>query len=431
MTFVAGSILRAAELNALPAYIRDLAAPSIIETMKPRLSNYSPYTAGYTFHNTFAMESHWEAVRFIAGNDQTGATWALDRFAVAPSAKINDGFNPVTAAGVAVPWTPGTCNNAGADVLLGAQASGSTEGMTLAAATDATNPTLSATDWMVAPSLDCADVGASLPLLMVRAYSASGRRGATNGAGDFNDADKWKAADQGRIIRSFYKLGDFVTAPSGFTSPAEASFLPFLAVQSYRRGRGFSVMTLGDSLTQGFLTTASNNGFGIQACAALSTPAVPVSHINSGWQGQIHAAIMTRGYREIALFRPHAVIIETSSPNSAPATQAEFDTMLSAALAFAEYAQSRGVVPILKTATPFQYSSGPDAFRLATNARVNAIGASGQMLVLDAAAAVTDGATPARVATAYQASDGHHINDAGHAAIAAEALAPLRAAMGL
>jgi lysophospholipase L1-like esterase len=129
----------------------------------------------------------------------------------------------------------------------------------------------------------------------------------------------------------------------------------------------------------------------------------------------------------VAILKPDIVVIETASPNDGVTTQAGFNGMLAKAVAFADACVRAGAVPILKTATPFYtYTTTTDPMRVAMNATVRGIGASGSMLVLDADNAVSDSASPlAAIQSRYIAtSDGHHLNDAGHSAIAA-ALVPL------
>lgn len=322
-----------------------------------------------------------------------------------------------------MPWTRVSCNNGDPDAGF-PPPPGATTALVVPPAVTAGGLGFAATDWMVLTALDRADGRDDLPLLMLRSYSAAGGRFLGFGPGDFSDPAGWPTVNRGRIIRGFYQAGDHVSHPASFTAPVEADFLLPVGVQYYQRGRGLNVMTLGDSLTAGYQTVAHGNGFGFQACTALSTTRRPVTHIASGHSGQSALEYLTRGRTEFAVFRPDVVVIETTSPNGQPATPAEFDRMFAHALAFADHAERHGAVPILKTAVPFSLPEPIDVLRRGINARVRAMAAAGSMLVLDADAAVSDGASPAASLPHFRPPGDAHLNDAGHAAIAA-ALVPI------
>lgn len=398
-----------------------LARPSGVRSWRCATDAFGQYGfTAETYALTLALEAPFTHVRAILGNASTSAAWTLDRCCAAPSAKINDGFTPVDASGNAVSFTNFTTNNAGADGYVPSPA-GSASSLTVPVASASGVPALAATDWLQLASLVRAD-GENLPLLMLRGYCANNPQGPSHG---INYTTNWPAVNQGRRIQVYRKAGDCVTTPANFTAPGQGGsgdYILFAGVQTYQQGRGFNCMTLGDSLTQGYYTTADANGFGFQACTALSTLTRPFSIINSGWQGQTTTQFIARGYIDLALLKPDIVVIETSSPNDLPSTQAQFNAMLARAVAFADACVRAGAVPILKTATPYPtyYSAPNDPLRQAANAVVRALGAAGSYLVLDADAAVTDGGSPlAQIQPAYRtAGSTGHINDAGHAAIA-------------
>lgn len=399
-----------------------LARPSGIRSWRCVANSFGQYGfAGYTYALTLALEAPFTHVRAILGNASTSTPWTLDRCCAAPSAKINDGFTPIDAAGNPVSFSNFTTNNAGADGYVPSPG-GSASSLAVPVATAAGVPALVATDWLPLFSLPRAD-GETLPLLMLRGYCANNANGPSPGV---NYTNNWPAINQGRRIQAYRKTGDCVTTPANFTTPGQGGsgdFVLFAGVQTYQQGRGFNLMTLGDSLDQALYSTADANSFGFQACTALSTQTRPFSLINSGVQGQTTSQFFPRGYIELALFKPDVVVVPTASPNDAATTQVQFNSMLSKAIAFADACVRAGAVPILKTATPFAlgYTSATDPIRQANNAIVRALGAAGSYLVLDADAAVSDGQTPlAHIRPEYlSAGNTGHINDAGHAAIAA------------
>jgi hypothetical protein len=397
---------------------------------------FTNMAAGVTYHAAYALEGHVNLVRLVFAND-TAAAIQINAAAVAPSARLGTGFAPVNAADAPSPWTVLGFNNAGADVAFHEQLTGSAATLSVPATTDTNNPTLACTDWAQVSTIDRIDEAGGLPLLFVRSFAAATARAPAATTGDFSNPAAWASVNQGRAVVQGAKTGDFTsTNQAGFVAPITTNdILPTFALQYYRRAPGFAVMTIGDSLAQGFKTIANANSFGFQACVSLSTPSRPVTHLNAGASSFTSAQYTTRAYREIELFRPDVVLIPAMSPNDAVnLTLADANLSLSRALALCAFCQNRGVVPVLVTAVPFaNYTAAEDLLRHAINAQVRQIGIAGTLPVIDADAAVTDSANPARPRPELVAGangDGAHLADAGHAAIAAVAVPVLRRILG-
>ena len=384
--------------------------------------------AASTSHSTWALEGDFDLVRLVFEND-TASPYTIDFASVAAVSTENfaGGLIPLQADGVTkATLVPATFNNAGA-AGFPPSPTGSTRGVTVPAIGSASTA-FAVSDWLRVPSV-APLAGGSLRLLAVRSYSAGAVRALKL---DSVMADLNPTLAQGRIVSAYHQASNnrvdylFALTPSGILGYSGAT-----AVQYYTRARGATVYAVGDSLTMGTTSSGGANGYGHQACVAISAPgSLPVSFVNGGWSGQTAAGFYARGRLELDLFRPEIAIIETSSPNGGPTTQAAFDLMFSQALDLAHYAITLGIVPILKTAVPFVYGTAADNLRKAINARVRALGASGGVLVLDADVAVTDGATPARSLPQYLGSDSEHLNDAGHAAIAQQLVPVLSRALG-
>lgn len=403
------------------------ATPKGIRTLRIPANAVGAYGfTAETYHLTVALEAPFTHVRLALLNASTSATWLFDRACVAPSAFLNDGFNPLDTNGSAVTWTNVTTNNSGADGQVPSP-SGAATSLTVPVASATGVPSWSLTDWMPMLSYPRMDAGQSRPLLMARGYSAVAAQGPSPGT-DYTTG--WPLIGGYPTVAAYRKAGDCVTTPANFTAPGQGGagdFVLFGAVQTYQQGLGFNIMALGDSLTQGYRTLADANSFVTQACVHLSTPGKPFCAVNAGVQGQTPAQFFARGYVELPILKPDIVIIEVASPNGSPSTQAQFNTAFGQAIAFADFAVRNGAVPILKTAVPFpSYSTTTDPMRLVINNLVRGLGASGSILVLDADAAVSNGVFPqAALLPGYLSPiDSLHMNDQAHAAIAA-ALVPI------
>lgn len=79
------------------------------------------------------------------------------------------------------------------------------------------------------------------------------------------------------------------------------------------------------------------------------------------------------------------------------------------------------------TYPPFNLSLARDYLRMAENAALRTRAAAGEFKLIDYDAEVTDGASPANAISGYLGADLARINDAGHAAIAANRTAPVLA----
>ena len=393
--------------------------PSKFSLMQSRMifgrNNFS-LTTNTTLHNTYTAEADFDWVQLGYFNF-TLSSVAIDRAAIAPSASLNDNFTPVTGT-----WTNVTFNNSGA-AGVPPSPSGSTTSFTIPAGSGSGNdiiPGIAWSDWMQVSSLARTDSPTvNLPLLMVRTYSNATQLPTFAPATQADISTDWPTISLGRTFYSYYKTGDFVTTPSGFTSPnGPHKFIAPNIVRFISRKRGLTVLGIGDSLTQGVNSTSGFNSWGHQACAALSSSSLPIMWMNGGWTGQTSSAYYTRARALIRDGSPDVCFIATWTPNDSPFTQASADLSWARAIDLANYCISLNIVPVLWTPIPQGgTTSTTDAYRLSVVARVKASG----FLYADFDAVLTDGATPARIKAAANSIDGVHPGDAGYGFMAAEA----------
>lgn len=413
------------------------AVASPLMATKLRYGGGTGVDSGNTFTQVMALESAFDYVALAFVND-LNAAYQVEGCAVAPSAKRNDDINPLTAADDAVSFTTVTFDNGGAfKTRLEQGASPSTTTFTTGSAPDVTgsteseNPLWYSTDWVACSSLARVDTGETKPLLFIRWKTVAGvnGRGAQGLASDdYTNSAKWPGVAQGRILRVQRKNVNWFTTPANYVAPfTEQGVVPIVGVRYMSRVAGHSIYFGGDSLTMGTETVINANNYGHQTCCLISTDAKPVTQLNGGWAGQTMTQIRARMLREIDLLRPTITVIPNMSYNGAPSTQGAYDTMMGQFNEILEQTRSKASVPVAVTYPPYNLSLATDNLRKAHNDTIRTRAAAGEFKVIDYDAVVTDGASPARTRAEYLGDDNAHINDAGHAAIASQAAAPVLA----
>lgn len=433
--------LTAAVMDVSKAVLADANAPTpqdaglTAPALQPRLGllrTQVPYAVGTltttanTFHTTFGLDGDFDMVRVLWHNDQS-TTPTITAASVAVSAELGDGHNPINEDGSAGVFTPLTFNAAGSLSLLPPPA-GDVRTLTMPTAADANVPVFAASDWLPLRSLRRRDVPGARPLLMVRQFAAAGFRLARANNSGF-PAD-WAAASKGREIVNFYQSGNVVQA--AFSAPnGPGPWLAATGVQFYSRARGATVLCTGDSLMQGHALQSTEFYSPVHyATARMSTLALPITLLNGGWSGSSSPNYMANARKHIDLFQPDVLVLTAWTPNDTR-DAATLEQSWARLLATVHYAISKGVIPIISTAVPFDLSEASDVLRRTANDRARSMGAAGAVLVADFDRAVSTGLTPARSRTGLHASSGSHLSPAGYEACG-EALVPvLRKALGL
>ncbi len=393
---------------ALPA----IALPGVAWATKPlpsqilsyRLQNGHYSSAGgwgRTFSSQYQLESPPNRVRLIWFNDTTGPI-TIDAAAVAPTSGPHDGMVPLDADGAAAPglWRPVTFADAAPGQPHGPltiQADPVSDGQ----------PSVAVSDWIDVAGMARRDGGAGA-FLLVRSYSRGLLRFSPDGPPD---------VAVGQAYRAGWSDGNGAAPPYALASVhPDPSLHACYGLQYVAGVPGISVIGIGDSIMQSLRTTHSVSGFGVRACAMLSTPQRPVSYFNEGYSGRKSVDFATDGLRDLALLRPQVALIQAWSENDSW-TRAAADASLDLARRVVDATRQVGGAPILVTAAPvFRNKPAAEVFRRRSNDAVRAM-AGPSLPVLDLDAIWGTGSDPNAYRTQYDSGEATHPNDA--AAVAA------------
>ena len=124
-------------------------------------------------------------------------------------------------------------------------------------------------------------------LLLVRSYSDQFLRVSSGGLPD-------RAI--GRLHAGFCADGNLTTSP--WTAPQTNAVNAFAVhgVQYISPTLGATVIGIGDSIMTSSCTTGQSSGFGIRACAIVSTSHLPVSYFNEGYPDATRSASAAAGH---------------------------------------------------------------------------------------------------------------------------------------
>jgi len=366
-----------------------------------------------TYSAMLALEDAFEAVRMVFSNDRP-TPWTLDAAAVAPSALVNNGYDPVKAAGTRARFTP---------VTFGGEA-----GLTVPASPERGVPVHAVSDWIPLRSLPRADPDSDgRPLLVCRVHASKPVHAVH--ASVLAEPTGWLAEDQGRLLRVVRRKGQDFTVRRLGERLRKGGWLVLAAIQYRAVRRGATLLSVGDSLTQGVVTSIGDPyAWGHFASAALSTRRRPLAFLSGGRAGQGSQDYLRNGHRQLALFKPNIVSITVWSPND-PATAGAADRAWAGALALAQQAEEQGAVPVLATAVPFNLGPGADALRQVNNDRARALAAEGRMLLAELDGAVRDAANTGAVRPEYRSAQGNHLSIAGYRACGTAAVPALARAL--
>ena len=377
----------------------------------------------------WGLETDFDMVRFVWSNN-SASPYTIALCKAAPSSALGDGSSPVNSLG-AIDYTlfqTMTFNNAGLDVAPQDQTafgSGPTTFTVPGNAGSLLHPTRWYSDWLRIASIARTD-GGVLPLLVTRTLS-------NDLAGTYRMAGmvgaNWSPLAQDRILNGVTKPNaDQTTVPVLLAgSVSQGTSITPDGIQYMTRSPGFTVLGVGDSLTQGAGSTALYQPWGYLSCLALSTPARPISFWNQGWQGMLSPDYWGNGYTALKGSVPDVATIPVWTPNDAQ-TQVAADAAWSRAMDLANYAMKHGTVPVLMGPVPWSgiATGAIDNIRLGARTRMLQAGANG-MAVLDWEAVIGTGAVPNRIQPVLIAADNQHPNDAGNALMDSAVFRPVLA----
>jgi lysophospholipase L1-like esterase len=369
---------------------RQIAAPSVIFNPAQFANNLG--AANMTWG---AIDSAWgsfSAVKIVFCNP-TASPVTVDNVIVAPSSSYTSPHTPTGA------WSTPT-------------------GQITVPAGAPKNPS-----FVVTPNIQCRSVyrddGVPFPLLYQRYFFAVGNTTYTTGCGSGSmSAANWDARSEGHVFKASNKSGgDYVTTPGGWATGGfdNAPYRMHAALIFQYDTSVTTVMGLGDSISGGvFGSTFYNTPYGYKSVTRLALAGKRVAWFNAGWSGQTMQEINTRGKTLIDTFLPAVIVIPSWTPNSAYATQADWDAQWYYFMDLAQYQISKGGKVLMMTPLVNDNLNVPqDGYRLNQRLRVLNSG----LAYADVESAISNLATPARWITGLN-FDAIHPNDAGHEAIA-------------
>lgn len=387
--------------------------------------------AGGTFTMTRCVRApaEFDAVRVILTGAANSGTNTF-KVVVAPSAKYNNGYQPVDAASANVGFT--TCT-------FGSTDRGSYRNPGSAAATTALVQNVVSdkgtgsndfwegdvySDWMNVQSLTRVDAGQTYPLLMVRVYGVNIPAAAV-AESDYGNANPWRSAEPDHY--SGYWGGD----QTGTANPGAPNQGYTICVDVEFLLRGKPIQTIGifgDSIPQGYApsgTVAGSaggiDGWGHQFVRLLRNAGLTVGFSNGAMAGHYSIWSHNRAYQQIEAGGITHAFVKAWSVNeiglgTAGATQAQrrVDQII-------DRAYVKGVYPVIFRNT-FGESDGT-ATRIQMDAYLDSLVAQ-KVPVFDPRPVINDPAT-GQIKLAYQclngggtAIDTTHWNNAAHAAVA-------------
>jgi|GEM_PF-1909388 len=375
-----------------------------------------------TFNTIFQCPfPRFDAVRLIYGNVETGSATFTVKSVVGAS-------NDVGIGGVSsskkwtLPINNTTITNDGATGWQAVTyAGGSSSGTVPAMGADTSQPGLLFSDWIYLSSMTPIN-GARRPFLITQTIVPSSTgTGFTN----FNHKtdNRNKSFDTSIYRETYVYTGDSVTANTGtFSGGSNQAVSPVIGVEFMVSTQVIRVLCVGDSITQGLDNTNSSSNSWCDYASWVQYAndycldnGMPINFINCGFSGATTTQIHDFGKLAIDAHLPDVVFYPPFSPNDVNENSAQIPTQVlidqqwRRALNFANYALSKGVLPVFTFLAPKDYSATDDAFRIQLKNRAINCG----FAVCDMTQASGDGGTPERYKTGFN-SDATHPNVTGY-----------------
>mgnify|MGYP000378998438 CR=1 FL=1 len=329
---------------------------------------------GVTAHATYEVPFDWVAVRLHVEN-------------MASTAQINVlAALAVSNDGTAAPTAPsGAWNN----VLFSGTAAHATTACTSGAGTNDAIPTDLVSDWLALPSMPRTDGGTGR-IIMLRQYVPA----AGNTTGNRADIASTSTALSVLKAKGWFKAGDFVTTPAGFTTPSEWTMVPAVWLEFLSASGAIVLMTSGDSTLQGSDGGPMPN---VASGARLASETLygSVALLNGGWASQTSTAFYTNALAKLTAIKPTLAAYCPWSPNDADKyTAAGITRMQQQALLWLTACRAAGSTPILLTPNPANgLNSTQEGFRRQMVAWVKSVCSAGMATLGDRDAVYTDYST--------------------------------------
>ena len=406
----------------------------------------------YSFAELWSSESEFDFVRLIYANARGGTTYAVAAATIAPTATTTLRDQPTDREGAVIPYSQVTFNNGGADWPIHQQMMASMYAAPaavksldfqplpgVAAGVNPWTPQLVFSDWMALTSVPRHDTGPGR-LLSIRSLITSGQNVVGINTRGWNGIDKSDPVGvTGRSYTKGFGAGDLVTGSPSFGID---QFLGYgiglvYGVQFHSRIRGATVQAVGDSILQGVGFRSGemirdHTGVATLCCAAASSPACPVSLLQSASGGEPSLDFYRSAVNDLKHADVAVALIQTWSGNDISATSTPAQSVAAAdaawgrAMNYGELVRRQGGVPIFLSAVPQATkmgSLGAEAARLSSARRCAELASHGEV-VLDLNQLLGDGAAIANYQPRWQSLDNTHPGTPAHQAMA-DALLPM------
>lgn len=319
---------------------------------------------------------------------------------------------------IATPYTP---SGAFVNALFSGAATFATTACTSGAGTNDAVTTDTVSDWIALSSIPRTDGGTGR-LLAVRQYVPA----AGNTTANRVDIANTSIALSVTKVKAFYKAGDFVTTPAGFTTPSEWGMAPAIWFEFLTADGVITFIPGGDSVTQGSDGGPMPN---VGGAARLMSESLygKVALCNQGWASQKSDAFFANVIAKVQAIRPSAASFTPWSPNDTDKyTQAGIDRCKILAMRFVAECQKVGTTPILVTPAPVNSLSATDeGFRRQIVTFVKNACANGVAILADRDAVYTEYSTASGGYKSGLFATPLHPNAAGYALEAAQVWQPI------
>lgn len=387
--------------------------------------------AGTTFtaHTTIQAPAHFDAVQIIINGKTSSASNAF-KVSLAVSARYNDGYRPLTAAGAASPLIPvtwGAANPAdfrrpgGVATATIQNASGSTAGVDLIEGA-------TVSDWMPVASLDRVDFPDRPPLLMLR-LSGDGIPATSSPNAIVGAANPFTGVLP-EFYTGYWSNNDYTAStPAGNT--INQNLWANVDIVFLLRGKVLrSIAVAGDSLEQGYVASTAVpqfggniNGWGRRLVAKLNAAGALASYTDLTQGGQVSFVFHNRAYTALMSGGLTHLFVKPWSTNEAGDGMAGVPAALRRTSQLIALAASKGVKIIL--VRPWAGQSVGTAMEIAVQAYCDQAAAAG-VAVMDARLVAGDPAQPGtnNMNPVYLSKNSGgavvdivHLNDAGQEAV--------------
>lgn len=380
---------------------------------------------------------HFDYVQLVVYSQAALAANTLTA-SIAPSAKWNDGFNPVTSADAAIAptaFTWGSTDTTDFKNPGGGSANTTTSGGSGSTADD-TIYGAATSDWLAIRSLDRADVVGAPPLYMLRLHSSGNTPAAAITEANSASSNPFSAADPEFFSGYFNASSTDKTLTNGVAETPVQGYVPSVELKYILRDkRALCIAHASDSLGKGWVASTAvpqwggnADGWGRKLVRKLNLSGVPAEYVNLAQQNfksfRFHEALY-----DVLLKRPNALthaIIKVWSTNESSDGVASIAPAIQRTNKLIAMCQERGVIPIIEHLWAGQSWGTPGEILVRSYcAQLNSAG----IRVFDASQIIGGPQLQSTPLSQYLTRDSGgsvvdniHINEAGHEDVANEAM---------